>query len=69
MMLLIVISLAVLPSLLTDVLSTLRKRNGKLFVPCILLKPAYECITYSIIRLGRLRLRGLEAVYFISWIF
>lgn len=29
MMLLIVISLAVLPSLLADVLNTLRKRNGK----------------------------------------
>ncbi|KAI8088372.1 hypothetical protein BDF21DRAFT_334340 [Thamnidium elegans] len=31
MMLLIVISLAVLPGLLADVLSTLRKRNGKMY--------------------------------------
>ncbi|KAI9257078.1 hypothetical protein EDC94DRAFT_522812 [Helicostylum pulchrum] len=46
MMLLIVVSLAVLPGLLADVLSTLRKRNGKIYVNYLSL---HNCLYLSLI--------------------
>lgn len=65
MMLLIVISLAVLPSLLADVLNTLRKRNGNalLTIMCIL----DDTLTlFRDIRLGRICIRIFDAFHLVG---
>ena len=60
MMLLIVISLAVLPSLIADALNTLRKRNGKQVYTTVLQINAR-------IRLGRICLWVIKTFYIARW--
>lgn len=68
MMLLIVISLAVLPGLLADVLTTVRKRNGNRKKYLQTNNHTYFDM-FGCIRLGRLGVRICKTIYIIGRVF